>query len=280
MPVYTPRRCLFRHFLWCLLFVSHSGALVFESMYIKSEAVPAFDDAVSASIASYGIDGGGKAMKIAVENFDGKIYRVVTSVGMGAYIHATSSLLGLGLKDLLADSIHGKNGYDSWFATTPDTLNAFPPESAIADDPASEILSELEALSALPETERQSLVLSRVGQGEFRAQLVSYWKGCAVTGAVCIPLLKASHIKPWRESNNKERLDVFNGLLLSPNIDTAFDTGHITFDPQGKIVLSNAIAGTSAFQLHINAKLRINQNLLRPEHQAYLEHHRGEVFRG
>ncbi len=138
-------------------------------MYIKSETVPAFDDAVSTAIASYGIEGGGKAMKIAVENFDGKIYRVVTSVGMGAYIHAISSLLGLGLKDLLADSIHGKNGYDSWFVTTPETLNAFPLESAITDDPASEILSELEALSILPETERQSLALSRVGQGEFRA---------------------------------------------------------------------------------------------------------------
>lgn len=253
---------------------------MFESRYIKSETIPAFDEAVSAAIASYGIEGGGNAMKIAIENFDGKIYRVVTSVGMGAYIHATSSLLELGLSDLLANSIHGKNGYDSWFVTTPEMLNELLPEAVIANDSASDILSELEALSTLPKTERQSLVLSRVGQGEFRAQLVSYWEGCAVTGADCIPLLKASHIKPWRESNNKERLDVFNGLLLSPNIYAAFDTGYITFDHQGKIVLSNTIAGTPAFQLHINAKLRINRNLLRPEHQAYLEHHRREVFRG
>ncbi len=76
---------------------------------------------------------------------------------------------------------------------------------------------------------------------------MSYWKGCAVTGADCIPLLKASHIKPWCESNNKERLDVFNGLLLSPNIDAAFDTGYITFDLHGKIVLSNAIAAPQHF---------------------------------
>lgn len=253
---------------------------MFQSKYIKGETVPLFDESVSSAIIEYGVEGGGKTMKTAVENFDGRIYRVITSVGMGAYIHATSSLLDLGLKDILADSLHGKDGYDSWFVTTPEMLNALPTESKITGDPATDILGELEALGTLPATERQSLVLSRVGQGEFRAQLVSYWNGCAVTGADCISLLKASHIKPWRKSNNKERLDVFNGLLLSPNIDAAFDTGYITFDSQGKILLSKAITGAPAFQLHINAKLRINQKLLRPEHEVYLEYHRREVFRG
>lgn len=252
---------------------------MFQSTYIKGETVPPFDESVSAAITEYGIEGGGKAMKIAIENFDGRIYRVVTSVGMGAYIHATSSLLDLGLKDILADSIHGKDGYDSWFVTTQEILNELAPAPGINDDPATDILDELETLRTFPETERQSLILSRVGQGEFRAQLVSYWNGCAVTGANCIPLLKASHIKPWRKSNNKERLDVFNGLLLSPNIDSAFDTGYITFDSSGRILLSKAITGAPAFQLHINAKLRINQKLLRPEHQVYLEHHRREIFR-
>lgn len=250
-----------------------------QSKYVKGEVVPSFDESISAAIAEYGIDGGGKSMKIAVENFEGKIYRVLTSVGMGAYIHATSSLFELGLKDVLADSLHGKGSYDSRFVTTSEMLVENIPEAEIASDPSAEILSDLEALNSLPETERKSLLLSRLGQGEFRAQLVSYWNGCAVTGANFIPLLKASHIKPWRESNNKERLDVFNGLLLSPNIDVAFDTGYITFDPQGKIVLSKAITGAPAFQLHINAKLRINQKLLRPEHEVYLEHHRKEIFR-
>jgi hypothetical protein len=249
-------------------------------MYIRDEIVPPFDESISAAITEYGIEGGGKTMKIAVGNFEGRIYRVLTSVGMGAYIHATSSLLNLGLKDVLADNLHGKDGYDSWFVITPEMLAVNTLESEIANDPGVEILSDLEALGTLPETERQSLILSRVGQGEFRAQLVCYWNGCAVTGAKCIPLLKASHIKPWRKSNNKERLDTYNGLLLSPNVDAAFDTGYITFDSQGKIALSKAIAGAPAFQLHINAKLRINQKLLRPEHEMYLEHHRQAVFRG
>jgi hypothetical protein len=253
---------------------------VIESKYIVGVSVPSFDDAVSNVIQSYRIEGGGKSMKIAIENFDGTLYRVVTTVGLGAYIHATSSLQQLGLKDVLAESLNGKNGYDSWFVTTPLVLNPASLQSVLATDPASEIMGELDKLDQLPETERKSLLLSRVGQGEFRKQLVDYWKECAVTGATCVRLLKASHIKPWRDSNNQERLDVSNGLLLSPNIDAAFDAGHVTFDQNGKIMLSNAIAGAPAFQLHINAKLRINQKFLRQEHQAYLEYHRNEVFCG
>lgn len=220
-------------------------------------------------------------MEIAVENLDGRIYRVLTSTGMGAYIHATSALLDLGFEDLLRDSLDGKDGYDSWFVPTQAMLDGqTTTQLTTANSTASRLLTDIEELQSLPVTERDSLALSRIGQGEFRAQLVSYWKGCAVTGAECIPLLRASHIKPWRTSSNTERLDVFNGLLLAPNIDAAFDSGYVTFDPMGKIVLSQAITGASAFQLHINAKLRINRKLLRPEHESYLEHHRAEVFLG
>ena len=30
---------------------------------------------------------------------------------------------------------------------------------------------------------------------------------------------KTSHIKPWRDADNQERLDAYNGLLLLPNYD-------------------------------------------------------------
>lgn len=195
-------------------------------------------------------------------------------------MHAVSKLADVGLDDTLADSMSGKSGYDSWFVTTPEMLAIAPAIDEIPTDAASDLLGELDDLDDLPATERQSIVLSRVGQGIFRKQLVEYWKSCAVTGADCIPLLRASHIKPWRESTNVERLDVFNGLLLSPNIDAAFDAGYITFDWNGKILLSEEMSGSPAFQLHINAKMKINTKLIRDEHRAYLEHHRAEVFLG
>lgn len=254
--------------------------IVIQSKYIADVIIPPFDSAISDIVNSYEVDGGGKPMKIAIENVDCKLYRVLTTVGLGAYMHVVSMLAEIGLEDVLANSMSGKNGYDSWFVTTPGMLVDVPAVEEIQTDAATDIFNELENLKKLPETERQSIVLSRVGQGIFRAKLIEYWKGCAVTGADCIPLLLASHIKPWRESTSAERLDVFNGLLLSPNIDAAFDAGYITFDQNGKILLSDDILGSPAFQLHINAKMKIKGKLIQDEHRAYLEYHRSEVFRG
>lgn len=265
-----------------------------ESKYIEGEFVPVFDEAVTAAVKSYRNKGGGNSMRIAIENFDGKAYRVIECTGLGAFMHAIGRLQEIGLKDILEGKDSMKRGCDCWFVTTPEMLSSasspdassatLPLTAAAAAEPhaadaASEILSQLESLSTLPETERQSIIQSRVGQGLFRSNLVLYWKGCAVTEATCIPLLKASHIKPWRDSNNKERLDSFNGLLLSPNLDAAFDSGLITFDPQGKIILSSEITGAPAYHLHINGKMRINQKLLTEAHQEYLAHHRTHVFR-
>ena len=57
---------------------------------------------------------------------------------------------------------------------------------------------------------------------------MEYWDSkCAVTGLAIPELLKASHIKPWKDSTDEERLDIFNGLLLAPHLDAAFDRGFI-----------------------------------------------------
>ncbi|PHQ59425.1 MAG: hypothetical protein COC10_13400, partial [Sphingobium sp.] len=87
------------------------------------------------------------------------------------------------------------------------------------------------------ETTRKAIIDARVGQGQFRENLINHWLTCAVTGATNPLLLRASHIKPWKESSNNERLDSFNGLLLSANLDAAFDSGLISFDNSGKIML-------------------------------------------
>jgi HNH endonuclease len=76
--------------------------------------------------------------------------------------------------------------------------------------------------SNLDKTTKKALIDCRVGQGIFRENLITYWKArCAITGLSLTALLRASHIKPWRDSNNSERLDPFNGLLLSPSYDAA-----------------------------------------------------------
>ena len=90
----------------------------------------------------------------------------------------------------------------------------------------------------LKETEKATLVLARRGQGEFRSRVKLIERQCRVTGVSAADLLVASHIKPWKVSDNQEKLDGNNGLFLSPHIDKLFDRGFISFEPTGKMLVS------------------------------------------
>jgi predicted restriction endonuclease len=64
-------------------------------------------------------------------------------------------------------------------------------------------------------TTKKSLVDARVGQGDFRLNVRQLWDNrCAVTGSSTEAAIRASHIKPWRDSTDAERLDAKNGLPL------------------------------------------------------------------
>lgn len=97
-----------------------------------------------------------------------------------------------------------------------------------------EIESSIVSDESRNSTMREALIQSRVGQGVFRKKLIEKNKKCVLTGVEDHQFLKASHIKPWRCSNDTERLDPDNGLLLSPHVDHLFDGGWITFDENGK----------------------------------------------
>ncbi|HCH77179.1 MAG TPA: HNH endonuclease, partial [Pseudomonas sp.] len=130
---------------------------------------------------------------------------------------------------------------------------------------------------ALTDTERDALIKARVGQSGYRDELLGYWGGCAVTDC-CVPtLLRASHIKPWRAASGAERLDKFNGLLLTPNLDLAFDQGLISFDDHGQILLGEDLDPDSARALNITSDLRLRQ--IDARHREYLAWHRDNLFR-
>lgn len=124
------------------------------------------------------------------------------------------------------------------------------------------------------DTDKATLIKTRIGQGNFRQKLISLWGGCAVTGYKDVSMLVASHIKPWRASSNTERLDGYNGLLLLPTLDKAFDSGLISFDKVGKILISPLLLDPES--LGISESMSVN---LKPEHQAYMHFHRDSVFR-
>jgi len=131
-------------------------------------------------------------------------------------------------------------------------------------------------MAGIAETEKRALIKSRIGQGEFREDLVKLWGSCSLTGLTNISLLKASHIKPWRDSTNSERLDPYNGLLLTPNYDLLFDWGLIAFRENGKIIISDRLSRNDrrAFQADEGQMLR----KIYPENQPYLEYHRDNIL--
>lgn len=128
--------------------------------------------------------------------------------------------------------------------------------------------------STIKETEKAQLVNARVGHGQYRNALLKLWKGCAVTGYKESAMLIASHIKPWSCCNNQERLDQYNGFLLIPTIDRAFDQGYITFSKSGRIVVSPL--------LHEPESLGITEDMyihLHDKNEKYLIYHRENKFK-
>ncbi|MBU2115941.1 MAG: HNH endonuclease [Gammaproteobacteria bacterium] len=121
----------------------------------------------------------------------------------------------------------------------------------------------------LTTTEKSMLVSARVGQGQFRQRLFEQWDGCAVTGYMMPAMLVASHIKPWRSSNNSERLDPNNGLLLLANLDKAFDRGFISFEDNGQIIISTQLERPQV--LGISQQMRL---AVREQNIKYLQYHR------
>ncbi|AWK84633.1 HNH endonuclease [Photobacterium damselae] len=140
--------------------------------------------------------------------------------------------------------------------------------------PVEEDLSDILRDSTTTETEKERLIKARIGQGDFRTALITMWDGCAVTGIKTKELLIASHIKPWRKALNSERLDPFNGLLLIANLDKAFDTGLISFDNNGQIMISPLFTDAEAAGINSSMTLPVMH-----KHKTYLKYHREHVYK-
>lgn len=125
-------------------------------------------------------------------------------------------------------------------------------------------------------TERSGLVTSRVGQGAYRKRIIHRWEyKCAVTNFNKLDILIASHIVPWSKASDHERLDVNNGLLLSPTYDALFDKHLITFDNKGKIQLSDKIENSAYQKIGVTGKEQITD--LSMYNIQYLDRH-NQIF--
>lgn len=133
-------------------------------------------------------------------------------------------------------------------------------------------IHSVESDHSVPETQRIQLAKARVGQGFFRKQVILLDGECRVTGVSDVRLLIASHIKPWRESTNSERISGYNGVLLSPHVDALFDEQLITFEDNGVMHVHTSLSKDVLDRWSIDATRRVEP--FRPEQHLYLEHHR------
>lgn len=140
---------------------------------------------------------------------------------------------------------------------------------------------EEEILSSnLNDKKKHNLVDARQGQGEYRRKLLDECPFCPFTSVNDERLLIASHIKPWVDSNDKEKIDPKNGFAFTPTYDKLFDRGFITFDSDKKLKVSPWISPMNQNRLNIYDGKIIDKLPLDNKREKYLQYHRENIFKG
>lgn len=178
-------------------------------------------------------------------------------------------LLSLASSDVALPPVPGSTRHgaaatsDDVVSSAPTSVGYLDAEAEIASDPSCDSLSS---------TERETLVKARIGQGTYRKSLLALWDNkCAVSGCSVTCVLIASHVKPWVNSTNAERLDPYNGLLLAASIDKLFEQGLISFNDDGSLLLRSLnVEQLASVGLEPGSMLRRTS----PRHAPYLASHR------
>ena len=137
---------------------------------------------------------------------------------------------------------------------------------------------QIEQDPGIAETDREALVIARRGQGLFRERVQAIESFCRVTGVDRPEHLRASHCKPWRDSDHEERLNGENGLLLTPSIDHLFDRGFISFEGDGRLLVSPVAHRPSLQRMGVATEEKMNVGTFSSGQAHFLEFHRDAVF--
>jgi len=139
-------------------------------------------------------------------------------------------------------------------------------------------MDRVRADETVTETVRKAIVMARRGQGLFKRRVMELETACRITGVSKIDHLRASHCKPWRDSNNEERLDGENGLLLTPNADHLFDRGFIGFEDNGDVLISPVAHRDSLRRMGLKLDRVVNVGSFSSGQRRFLEFHRDSVL--
>jgi len=152
-------------------------------------------------------------------------------------------------------------------------------------EPLSEVLlweehlrCEIASDTSLKDTERESLVIARRGQGVFKKRVQRFEQRCRITFVDRIEHLRASHCRPWRDSDHQQRLDGENGLLLTPSMDHLFDRGFISFREDGHLLVSPVAHKESLNKMGVPLHSDISTGSFIQGQKRYMEYHRDCIF--
>jgi hypothetical protein len=184
----------------------------------------------------------------------------------GIYLAAIPSAMAAELRRLLSGQVE-------------QVETTYKPRTLVDQDqgPDARVDREVFARTDIGPTVKQTLVDARRGQGLFRDRVIQYEGRCRVTGVDLVDYLRASHIKPWKDSSDLEKLDGNNGLLLAPHIDLLFDRGYISFTDFGDLILSPKCPSALLKAWSIDES--INVGPFRLGQRPYLAYHRLQVLK-
>ncbi len=145
--------------------------------------------------------------------------------------------------------------------------------SELADD---WVESSIRRRTDLQPADKQQLIRARRGLGLFRASLEKIESACRVTGLLDRRHLRACHIKPWSVSEDPEKIDGANGVLLSPHVAHLFARGYISFSDQGDLLASRHLNPAILTAWSLRLPMKVGPFL--PRQCVYLEYHRNRIF--
>lgn len=146
----------------------------------------------------------------------------------------------------------------------------------LRNENVSNLISDITFIIDAGSTTTKTEIETRLGQGKYRQGVIALWRKCAVTEFERIDLLVASHIKPWSQSTNSERIDPYNGILLSPTLDKLFDRGYISFADDGSVIISPLLEERDFQKLGVTKSMKLYK--IEKHCLPYLKFHREVVF--
>lgn len=135
-----------------------------------------------------------------------------------------------------------------------------------------EVILENES-SDISENKKQ---VRRLKQSKYRHELLENMPFCPFTHVADDRILVACHIKPFSECDtDEERYDCKNGITMTPTYHTLFDLGFISFENDGKLIVSPFLSNITKKRLNLRDGEQIR---LQTGSDKYLEYHRNNIF--